>query len=308
MTLRGGSVECDDGGEKLSIVFVTAEVAPWSVTGGLGAVCDGLPRAMAAKGHRVMSIAPRYDQYYDAWDTEFSCEVPLGEATTTVRFFHAFKKGVDRVFVDHPLFLERVWGLTKQKLYGPKWGKDWEDNQLRFGMFCRAAIAATDKLPLGGVPYGQKVVFCANDWQAALVPMYLKQVCMRVRVCVCVRACVCVCMCACMCACERERERERVCVCVCACVCVCVCGVSICVCVREMYVYVCERERVFVCLFVYVNTYMHIHNIITYMYLYTHTHTYTYEYTHAWIHLCIHIYKYIVYKCINVYTYIHTHI
>jgi len=193
MTLRGGSVDCDDGGEKLSIVFVTAEVAPWSVTGGLGAVCDGLPRAMAAKGHRVMSIAPRYDQYYDAWDTEFSCEVPLGEATTTVRFFHAFKKGVDRVFVDHPLFLERVWGLTKQKLYGPKWGKDWEDNQLRFGMFCRAAIAATEKLPLGGVPYGQKVVFCANDWQAALVPMFLKQVCMCVRhVIACVRACVCV--------------------------------------------------------------------------------------------------------------------
>jgi len=54
-------------------------------------------------------------------------------------------------------------------------GKDWEDNQLRFAMFCRAAMAATEKLPLGGVPHGQKVMFCANDWQAALVPMYLKQ-------------------------------------------------------------------------------------------------------------------------------------
>ena len=169
--LRGG--RRDD--EKLNIVFVSAEVAPWSVTGGLGAVCDGLPRALSAAGHRVMSIAPRYDQYYDAWDTEFSCEVPLGEGTTRVRFFHAYKKGVDRVFVDHPLFLERVWGMTKQKLYGPKWGKDWEDNQLRFAMLCRAAMAATDQLPLGGAPYGQDVVFVANDWQAALVPMFLKQ-------------------------------------------------------------------------------------------------------------------------------------
>jgi len=170
MSLRGGA-----GDERLSIVFVSAEVAPWSVTGGLGAVCDGLPRALAAQGHRVMSIAPRYDQYYDAWDTDFTCEVPLGESTTTVRFFHCYKKGVDRVFVDHPLFLEKVWGMTKQKLYGPKWGKDWEDNEMRFAMLCKAAMAATERLPLGGAPYGQKVMLCANDWQAALVPVYLKQ-------------------------------------------------------------------------------------------------------------------------------------
>ena len=115
-------------------------------------VCDGLPRALAKLGHRVMTIAPRYDQYYDAWDTEFTAEVPMGDTTTTVRFFHAFKKGVDRVFDDHPLFLEKVWGLSKQKLYGPKWGKDYEDNQLRFAMFCKAAMIATEKLSLGGFP------------------------------------------------------------------------------------------------------------------------------------------------------------
>lgn len=176
LSLRGGSPVDDvkSAGPKLQIVFVSAEVAPWSVTGGLGAVCDGLPRAMAKQGHRVMSIAPRYDQYYDAWDTEFTAEVPMGDTMTTVRFFHAFKKGVDRVFVDHPLFLEKVWGQTKQKLYGPKWGKDYEDNQLRFAMFCKAAMIATQKLSLGGYPYGENVVFVANDWHASLLPMYIK--------------------------------------------------------------------------------------------------------------------------------------
>ena len=110
--LRGGQPQAykaqAPAGGSMQVVFVSAEVAPWSITGGLGAVCDGLPRAMAKAGHRVMSIAPRYDQYFDAWDTEYQAEVPLGEATTTVRFFHCFKKGVDRVFVDHPLFLEKV--------------------------------------------------------------------------------------------------------------------------------------------------------------------------------------------------------
>ena len=29
----------------------------------------------------------------------------------------------------------------------------------------RAAMAAVERLPLGGSPYGRKVMLCANDWQ-----------------------------------------------------------------------------------------------------------------------------------------------
>lgn len=48
------------------VVFVSSEVAPWSKTGGLGDVCGALPAALAARGHRVMVVAPRYAEYPDA--------------------------------------------------------------------------------------------------------------------------------------------------------------------------------------------------------------------------------------------------
>uniref|UniRef100_A0A2P2IPU1 Granule-bound starch synthase 1, chloroplastic/amyloplastic n=1 Tax=Rhizophora mucronata TaxID=61149 RepID=A0A2P2IPU1_RHIMU len=171
-----GKIIC---GQGMSLVFVAAEVSPWSKTGGLGDVLGGLPPALAARGHRVMTVSPRYDQYKDAWDTNVLVEIKVGRRIETVRFFHCYKRGVDRVFVDHPMFLEKVWGKTGSKIYGPKAGVDYEDNQLRFSLLCQAALEAPRVLNLNSNkhfsgPYGDNVVFIANDWHTALLPCYLK--------------------------------------------------------------------------------------------------------------------------------------
>merc|ERR1719204_1260933 len=159
--------------KKYQIVFVTGEVAPFSKTGGLGEAMDGLPVALAALGHRVMVVSPRYDQYKDAWDTGFWSSVTMAGKQEQVHFFHTLKQKVDYVFVDHPTFLERVDGLTGSKLYGPEWGKDFADNQARFAYFCKAAMVAISDLPLGGTAYGDEVMVVANDWHSALVPMFV---------------------------------------------------------------------------------------------------------------------------------------
>ncbi|KAK2993309.1 hypothetical protein RJ640_006797 [Escallonia rubra] len=163
----------------MNLIFVGSEVAPWSKTGGLGDVLGGLPPAMAANGHRVMTVSPRYDQYKDAWDTEVVIELQVGDKTEKVRFFHCYKRGVDRVFVDHPMFLQKVWGKTGSKVYGPVAGIDYKDNQLRFSLLCQAALEAPRVLNLNSNkyfsgPYGEDVVFIANDWHTALLPCYLK--------------------------------------------------------------------------------------------------------------------------------------
>ncbi|XP_031496069.1 granule-bound starch synthase 1, chloroplastic/amyloplastic-like [Nymphaea colorata] len=173
-----GAIECNKSG--MTVVLVTAEVGPWSKTGGLGDVLSGLPPALAARGNRVMTVAPRYDQYRDGWDTSVLVELKVGDRIETVRFFHCYKRGVDRIFVDHPMFLEKVWGKTSGKIYGPKTGEDYKDNQLRFSLLCLAALEAPRILNLTNKyfsgPYGEDVVFVANDWHTALLPCYLKSV------------------------------------------------------------------------------------------------------------------------------------
>ncbi|KAG6667165.1 granule-bound starch synthase 1, chloroplastic/amyloplastic-like [Carya illinoinensis] len=175
---RTSEIVCSSG---MNLIFVGTEVGPWSKTGGLGDVLGGLPPAMAANGHRVMTVSPRYDQYKDAWDTEVTVELQVGDGKETVRFFHSYKRGVDRIFVDHPAFLEKVWGKTRSKIYGPMAGEDYLDNQLRFSLLCQAALEAPRALSLNSSkyfsgPYGEDVVFIANDWHTALLPCYLKTI------------------------------------------------------------------------------------------------------------------------------------
>ncbi|KAI3815688.1 hypothetical protein L1987_15367 [Smallanthus sonchifolius] len=130
-------------------------------------------------GHRVMSVAPPYDQYKDAWDTEVEIELKAEDKTEKVRFFHCYKRGVDRVFIDHLMFLEKVWGKNAPTIYGPVAGTDYLDNQIRFSLLCRASLEAPRVLNLNSSeyfsgPYGEDVVFIANDWHTALLPCYLK--------------------------------------------------------------------------------------------------------------------------------------
>ena len=152
----------------MKIVFISTEVAPWSKTGGLGDVVGSFPSSSpsAAQGHDHRA---RYDQYKGAWDTSVRVDA-LGKQ---VGYFHEHKKGVDRVFVDHPLFLAKVWGKTGSKLYGKTNGADYADNQERFAMFCQAALQAPMVLPFG---YGEDVCFVANDWHSGLVPVMIKKV------------------------------------------------------------------------------------------------------------------------------------
>ncbi|KAF8413340.1 hypothetical protein HHK36_001319 [Tetracentron sinense] len=155
------------------IIFVTAEAAPYSKTGGLGDVCGSLPISLAARGHRVMVVSPRYlngtasdKTFAGAHDIECRVKIPCFGGVQEVAFFHEYRAGVDWVFVDH-LSYHRPGNP-----YGDSYGA-YGDNQFRFTLLCHAACEAPLILPLGGFTYGEKCLFLVNDWHASLVPVLL---------------------------------------------------------------------------------------------------------------------------------------
>ncbi|KAK9809081.1 hypothetical protein WJX72_009092 [[Myrmecia] bisecta] len=167
--------------DPMDIVFVSAEVAPWSKTGGLGDVVGSLPIALAARGHRVMVVAPRYlngksdDLYESAKDLHSPLTLDLGACgEQTVSFYHVHKLHVDFVFVDHPCY------HRAGNPYGDEHGV-FGDNQFRYALLSLAACEAPLTLNIGGYrsgeppgfPYGDRCMFVANDWHAGLVPAYL---------------------------------------------------------------------------------------------------------------------------------------
>lgn len=154
------------GMNVMNIILVAAECAPWSKTGGLGDVAGALPKALARRGHRVMVVAPRYGNYAEPQDSGVRKFYKVDGQDVEVTYFQAFIDGVDFVFLDSHMFRH-----MENNIYGG----NRVDILKRMVLFCKAAIEVPWHVPCGGVCYGDgNLVFIANDWHTALLPVYLK--------------------------------------------------------------------------------------------------------------------------------------
>ncbi|KAJ8646998.1 hypothetical protein MRB53_000021 [Persea americana] len=154
------------GTNVMNVILVAAECAPWSKTGGLGDVAGALPKALARRGHRVMVVVPRYGDYRDAQDAGVRKKYTVNGEEFEVSYYQAYIDGVDFVFVDSYLFRHR-----ENNIYGG----DRLEILKRMVLFCKAAVEVPWHVPCGGVCYGDgNLVFIANDWHTALLPVYLK--------------------------------------------------------------------------------------------------------------------------------------
>ncbi|KAL4439933.1 hypothetical protein ABPG75_002934 [Micractinium tetrahymenae] len=152
----------------MNVVMVGAECAPWSKTGGLGDVMQALPKALAARGHRVMVVAPRYKDYTDVEDSGLNLQLRVFNEQQEVKFYILQRDGVDYVFINHPAYrqwADEIYGGTRHEVL------------FRCALLTKAALEAPCVVPCGGggQPYGDSnLVFIANDWHTALLPVYLQ--------------------------------------------------------------------------------------------------------------------------------------
>ncbi|XP_019428424.1 PREDICTED: granule-bound starch synthase 2, chloroplastic/amyloplastic-like isoform X2 [Lupinus angustifolius] len=154
------------GADVMNVILVAAECAPWSKTGGLGDVAGSLPKALARRGHRVMVVAPRYGTYAEPQDAGIRKRYKVDGQDMEVMYFQTYIDGVDFVFIDSPIFRH-----LEQNIYGG----NRMDILKRMVLFCKAAVEVPWNVPCGGVCYGDgNLVFIANDWHTALLPVYLK--------------------------------------------------------------------------------------------------------------------------------------
>jgi starch synthase len=152
--------------DRLRILFVASEVEPFAKTGGLADVVGALPRALAALGHDVRILMPRYPGVERTAGTLSPVlpriEVPVGDRQVEGALLGA--RPVQSVPV---YFLAQDRYYDRAGLYTTPEG-DHPDNCERFVFFCRAALAV-----LPGLEWTPQVVH-VHDWQTGLIPAYLE--------------------------------------------------------------------------------------------------------------------------------------
>ena len=147
----------------MKIAILASEGAPYAKSGGLGDVMEALPAALSRmEGNEVVLILPYYQKIKDnpAYPTE-----PVVHCTTLLSWRQQYaglmrltnRKDVTVYFVDNDYY----FGGRSGAIYGHG------DDSERFAFFSKACLDL-----LAEIGYTPDVIQC-NDWQTAMVPVYL---------------------------------------------------------------------------------------------------------------------------------------
>jgi starch synthase len=151
----------------MKVLFVASECHPFAKAGGLGDVAGALPKALFDLGLDVRLVLPLYAgmPWRELEVLEGALPVPMGVSSVTaaVRLGRLPGSQVPIYFIEYNRYFDRPF------VYGPP-GGGYSDNIERFAFLSRAALELAKAI--GFIPD----IVHANDWQTALVPVYINTV------------------------------------------------------------------------------------------------------------------------------------
>jgi len=151
----------------MRILVVSSEVYPFAKTGGLADVAGSLPLELARLGHDVRVAMPKYavvdEARFNLVPILDEIIVRLGDTSYLTQIKRSFfpDSNVPVYFVQNHSLFGRP-GLYQEN------GEDYRDNDIRFGVFCKAVLWLMKALD-----WQPDVIQC-NDWQTALIPIFLR--------------------------------------------------------------------------------------------------------------------------------------
>jgi len=149
--------------DKLKILVVSPEVEPFAKTGGLADVAGSLPKALARHENDVRIIMPKYKQIQNV---DYLMDIPVEMdghlETAIIRYSKLPVKGEDSDLNIPVYFIDNYKFFYREGFYG------YPDDGARFNFFVKAILSALPRLD-----FKPNVIHC-NDWQSALLPLFLK--------------------------------------------------------------------------------------------------------------------------------------
>lgn len=139
----------------MKIAICASEVVPFAKTGGLADVAGALPVALEKAGQEVIIIMPGYKEVKQKG-------IKIKRLSDGVSY--SLTGEAVKVY-----FIEREGYFGRDFLYGDKTG-DYKDNLDRFSYYSRKALELLKQIDF------KPDVIHLHDWQASLIPVYLKTV------------------------------------------------------------------------------------------------------------------------------------
>ena len=137
----------------MKILLAASEVVPFAKTGGLADVAGALPLALEGAGNEIIVTMPRYK---NITDSAFKI-VRVKEDIS----YSVIGKNIKVYFIENAKYFDR------EGLYGDKNG-DHKDNLERFSYYCKRTLELLKEINF------KPDIIHVHDWQACLIPVYLK--------------------------------------------------------------------------------------------------------------------------------------